>query len=148
MVIPRGKATVVQLFVNVDVDDLDRAIEFYRVALGLSLNRRLFNDTVAEMLGASSPLYLLRKAAGSAASAVSPALRDYRRHWTPVHIDIVVDDVDAAVERARRAGASLEGGVQAYDWGTIAFMADPFGHGFCLLQFVDGVYDAGQEPTS
>jgi predicted enzyme related to lactoylglutathione lyase len=139
---------MVQLLVNVDVDDLDKAIEFYRVALGLSLNRRLFNDTVAEMLGASSPLYLLQKAAGSAASAMSPALRDYRRHWTPVHIDIGVDDVDAAVERARRAGASLEREIQTYDWGRIALMADPFGHGFCLLQFADGAYDAGRRPTS
>jgi predicted enzyme related to lactoylglutathione lyase len=135
---------VVQLIVNVDVDDLDKAIEFYSVALGLSLNRRLFSGTVAEMLGASSPLYLLQKTAGSAASAMSPALRDYQRHWTPVHIDIVVDDVDAALERARRAGASLEGEIQTHDWGRIAFMADPFGHGFCLLQFAEGGYDAGQ----
>ena len=42
---------------------------------------------------------------------VSPATaqtRDYGRHWTPVHLDIVVDDVDAAVARAVAAGATLE----------------------------------------
>jgi catechol 2,3-dioxygenase-like lactoylglutathione lyase family enzyme len=38
--------------INVDVDDLEKAIEFYRSALGLTLKRRLFNDTVAEMAGA------------------------------------------------------------------------------------------------
>jgi catechol 2,3-dioxygenase-like lactoylglutathione lyase family enzyme len=32
---------VVQLLINVDVDDLERAIEFYRSALGLTLKRRL-----------------------------------------------------------------------------------------------------------
>src|SRR5215469_17122360 len=81
----RGRKAMVQLLVNVDVDDLEKAIEFYRSALGLTLKRRLFNDTVAEMIGASSPIYLLKKPAGSTASATLTTLRDYSRHWTPVH---------------------------------------------------------------
>ncbi len=44
---------MVQLLVNVDVDDIERAIEFYRAAIGLHLGRRLFDGSVAEMLGAS-----------------------------------------------------------------------------------------------
>jgi predicted enzyme related to lactoylglutathione lyase len=126
---------VVDLLVNVDVDDLDRAIDFYRAALGLTLKRRLFDDTVAEMAGASSPVFLLKKDAGSVASSSATSARDYRRHWTPVHLDVVVDDLEAWVARAEAAGATREGDVQAYGWGRIAFMADPFGHGFCLLQF-------------
>ncbi|MBV8451902.1 MAG: VOC family protein [Deltaproteobacteria bacterium] len=133
---------MVQLLVNVDVDDLETAIEFYRNALGLTLKRRLFNDTVAEMVGASSPIYLLKKPAGSAASATLATLRDYRRHWTPVHLDVAVDDLGLAVERAQVAGAILESDLQTYDWGRIAFMADPFGHGFCLLEFRNGGYEA------
>jgi predicted enzyme related to lactoylglutathione lyase len=133
---------VVQLLVNVDVDDLERAIEFYRNALGLTLRRRLFDDTVAEMAGASSPVYLLKKPAGSAASARLATLRDYGRHWTPVHLDVTVDDLDLAVERAQAAGAIVESAIQTYEWGRIAFMADPFGHGFCLLEFRDGGYEA------
>jgi len=133
---------VVQLLVNVDVDDLEKAIEFYRSVLGLTLKRRLFNDTVAEMVGASSPLYLLKKPAGSVASTTLTTLRDYGRHWTPVHLDIAVDDLGLAVERAQAAGAIVESALQTYEWGRIAFMADPFGHGFCLLEFGDHGYEA------
>ena len=43
-----------QLLVNVDVNDLERAIEFYRSAFDLHLGRRLFDGLVAEMRGASS----------------------------------------------------------------------------------------------
>ena len=133
--------TVLRLLVNVDVDDVEKAIAFYRDGLGLQLKRRLFAGTVAEMTGASSPVFLLEKGAGTAASPVVPAPRDYARHWTPVHVDVVVADVEAAVARARAAGAILEGEPETYAWGRIAFLADPFGHGFCLLQFT-GDYPA------
>jgi predicted enzyme related to lactoylglutathione lyase len=133
---------VVQLLVNVDVDDLEKAIEFYRSALGLTLKRRLYNDTVAEMVGASSPICLLKKPVGSAASATLTTQRDYGRHWTPVHLDVAVDDLGLAVERALAAGAIVESDLQTYEWGRIAFMADPFGHGFCLPEFRDGGYEA------
>jgi Glyoxalase-like domain len=40
------------------------------------------------------------------------------------------------------AGATLAGDVQTSSWGRLALMADPFGHGFCLVQFVGKGYDA------
>jgi predicted enzyme related to lactoylglutathione lyase len=95
------------------------------------------------MIGASSPIYLLKKPAGSAASATLATLRNYGRHWTPVHLDVAVDDLGAAVERAQAAGAIVESDPQTHKWGRIALMADPFGHGFCLLEFRDSGYDAG-----
>ena len=131
----------VRLLVNIDVPDLDGAIEFYGTALGLTLKRRLFDDTVAEMAGGSSPVFLLKKDAGSPASTTLRSRRNYGRHWTPVHFDVVVDDLLPAVARARAAGALLEGEPQTYDWGRIAFMVDPFGHGFCLVQFVGRGYE-------
>src|SRR5258708_22626997 len=39
-----------------------------------------------------------------AASAGSQARRNYGRHWTPVHLDFVVEDLDAAVQRAHAQG--------------------------------------------
>ena len=78
-------------------------------------------------------------AASSAAYAGGPA-RDYARHWTPIHLDFVVDDVDAAVARACAAGAKLESAAQPRSWGRIAILSDPFGHGFCLLSFARGDY--------
>jgi predicted enzyme related to lactoylglutathione lyase len=131
----------VKLLVNIDVDDLEKAITFYRSAFDLHPGRRLFGGTVVEMLGASSKVYLLTKPSGSSASPQVSLPRDYRRHWTPVHLDFEVNDVEAAVQRALAAGAKLEGDVQTFPWGRIAMMSDPFGHGFCILQFIGAGYD-------
>ena len=131
-----------QLLVNVDVDDIERAIEFYRAAFGLHLGRRLFGGSVAEMLGASSMIYLLAKPAGTLPWRQASSARDYNRHWTPVHLDFEVVDIDAAVERAVAAGARLENEPRSFNWGRLAMLSDPFGHGFCLLQFTDRGYDA------
>jgi len=131
-----------KLQVNIDVDDLERGIAFYQSALGLILRRRLFDGTVAEMTGASWSVYLLTRPSGSSASCNVSAPRDYRRrHWTPVHLDVEVEDVEAAVQRALSSGAKLEGEIQTFKWGRIAMMSDPFGHGFCILQFLGGGYD-------
>lgn len=129
------------LYINIDVPVLEAAIAFYEQGLGLRLQRRLFDGTVAEMRGATAPLYLLEKAPGSRPSAAAQG-RDYRRHWTPVHLDFAVPDVDRAVERALRAGATLEGTVQTFVWGRLATLCDPFGNGFCLVQWYGGGYDA------
>src|SRR5690606_10198950 len=119
--------TVTRLLVNIDVDDLERAEAFYRDAFGLRASRRFGGEGV-ELLGAGVPIYLLRKAAGSPAGDASMQRRDYRRHWTPVHLDFVVDDLDAALARAEAAGARREGTLREADWGRIATLVDPFGH--------------------
>ncbi|MCW5576313.1 MAG: VOC family protein [Burkholderiales bacterium] len=131
-----------QLLVNIDVDDLERAIGFYRDAFGLHLTRRLFGGTVAEMAGAGTAICLISKPAGSTAAPGAEAIRDYRRHWTPVHLDFVVTDVTAAAAQALTAGAAPESPVESFAWGRQARFSDPFGHGFCLLQFSTAGYDA------
>jgi predicted enzyme related to lactoylglutathione lyase len=130
----------VRIRVCIDVDDLGKAIEFYTGGLGLELGRT-FGPNWAEILGASSPIDLLVKPAGTAANPVSAAKRDYTRHWTPVHLDFVVEDLEAAVRRAERAGARLDREIQVEKWGRMANMADPFGHGICLLEFRGRGYD-------
>ena len=130
-----------ELVINIDVDDIEKAITFYTDALGLRLSRRLFEGTVAELRGATSTIQLLLKESGSAPAAPIQTRRDYGRHWTPVHLDLTVEDISAAVERAVRAGATLEGPVQRHRWGHLATLSDPFGHGFCLIQFLEGGYD-------
>ena len=129
-----------QVRVCIDVDDLEKAIAFYRDALGLTLGRRLGSHW-AEMLGATSAVDLLAEPAGTAPVPGSAAVRDYRRHWTPVHIDWMVPDVDAAVRRARAVGATLEREIQSKKWGRLANLADPFGNGLCLLELVGRGYD-------
>ena len=135
-----------RLLINIDVPDLERAIGFYEQAFGLTLTRRL-GPAVAEMSGAQAPIYLLEKAAGTPAAGATRQPRDYARHWTPVHLDVVVDDVDAAVARAVAAGARLEDPAATHAWGRIAHLSDPFGHGICLLQFLGRGYDELAEPA-
>lgn len=134
------------LLVNIDVDDLGRAIGFYTAAFGLEVGRR-FSSSGVELVGSTTPIYLLAKAAGTLPCPGADAGRAYGRHWTPVHLDFVVDDVDAAVARAVAAGARLERGPDTSNWGRLAVLADPFGHGFCLLQFVGRGYDAIATPA-
>lgn len=128
------------LLVNIDVDDLQKATEFYCKAFGLTVGRRFGADAV-ELLGATSPIYLLAKPNGTVASATSRHLRSYARHWTPVHLDFVVKEIEGAVDRARNAGARLEGPIKTNTFGKIAMLADPFGHGVCLIEFVGRGYD-------
>ena len=129
-----------QMLVNIDVDDVAKGTEFYTKALGLTIGRRFGHDAI-ELLGGSAPIYLLAKPNGTVASPNSRHLRSYARHWTPIHLDFVVDEIEGAVDRARNAGARLEGQVRTNNWGRIAMLADPFGHGICLIQFVGRGYD-------
>jgi predicted enzyme related to lactoylglutathione lyase len=127
------------LLVNIDVDDLEYAIEFYRAAFDLKVARR-FGATAAEMVGGPVPIYLLEKQPGTPAFKNGPA-RDYARHWTPVHLDFVVPDIRRALEDAQEAGAKLESKVRTEKWGRIACLSDPFGNGFCLIEFIGRGYD-------
>ena len=118
-----------------------QAIRFYEAAVGLRLSRLLFGDTVAEMIGASSPIYLIAKPEYSAPIPEPGPGRTYQRHWTPVHLDFVVDNLGKAIEKAEKAGAKLETRPQSFAWGTLATLSDPFGHGLCLLQWSGTGYD-------
>lgn len=135
------------LLVNIDVPELEPAIDFYCAAFGLTIGRR-FGSGGAELLGTSSPIYVLAKEAGTRALPGTAIRRSYERHWTPVHLDFVVNDVPAAVERAVQAGARLEAKPRTAEWGTIARLSDPFGNGFCILAFSEAGYDAIAEPTT
>ena len=131
-----------ELLVNIDVDELERAIDFYTRAFDLKLDRRLFDNSVAELQGAPSPIYLILKPAGTTTSP--SAIRDYRRHWTPIHLDFAVEDLVAAVARAIAAGAKLERQTESFPWGRQASFSDPFGHGFCLIEFTASGYNAAR----
>lgn len=128
-----------RIIVNIDVPELMPAVDFYTNALGLELNR-IIDDVVAELTGASSVLYLLEKAAGSAAASSVVEARRYSRHWTPVHIDLVVDDLLTAKDRAIKAGAIQENECVEWRGSKCISFADPFGHGFCLIEFSDETY--------
>ncbi len=128
------------VLINIDVDDLDRAVAFYTAAFDLKVGRR-FGAFAVELAGGTSPIYLLAKAAGTEASPTSGERRRYARHWTPVHLDFVVPDLEAALRTVLSAGATLDGDPATHRWGRIAHLADPVGHGLCLIEFIGRGYD-------
>lgn len=128
-----------RMIVNVDVPDLTPAIEFYTKALDLELTR-ILDDDVAELKRGAATLYLLANPTGSAPAASVTEGRAYTRHWTPVHFDVVVDDVLEAAKVAARAGAVQESPCVEWRGSKCITFADPFGHGFCLIQFDGDTY--------
>lgn len=126
-----------KIIINIDVPELEPAVRFYTAALGLAHTRTLDHD-VAELSGAAATIYLLCKPAGSPAVRTPPIDREFSRHWTPVHFDLVVDDVDAAAARAEAAGARRETGHVDWRGSRCISFGDPFGHGFCFIQFENG----------
>ena len=112
--------------VNIDVDDLDKATRFYCDGLGLRVGRRFDGWIEPRRPGADL----------SPAESGHPSLlrignkRSAARHWTPVHIDFVVDDIRNAIARALEEGATLERDVTTHAYGLLALLADPFGNGF------------------
>jgi predicted enzyme related to lactoylglutathione lyase len=129
------------ILVNIDVPEVEAAIAFYTRAFDLKLGRRLGGD-FAELLGAPAPIYLLQQSAGTRPHTGAAGGRVYSRHWTPVHLDFAVQDIDAALARALAAGARQESAIEAHAYGRLVLLADPFGHGACLLQFNEQGYDA------
>ena len=133
------------LRVCIDVSDLDKGLAFYRDAFGLTPGRRLGRHWV-EMLGAPVSIDLLAEAPQTSPIPDAKVVRDYRRHWTPVHLDWPVADLDAAVRRAVAVGATLDREIQEKKWGRLAVLADPFGNGFCLLEMRGRGYDEMLSP--
>ena len=62
----------------------------------------------AELAGARIPIYLLLRPEPGFTAGSATLRRDFGRHRTPVHLDFVVDDLQAAVERVVAAGGALD----------------------------------------
>jgi predicted enzyme related to lactoylglutathione lyase len=126
---------------NIDVPDIEAGIAFYTSAFELSVGRRL-DSAFVELVGAETKIYLQEKAPDTRIGPDSDDTRRYKRHWAPIHPDFVVDDIQAATERVLSAGATQEGEARSASYGKLAMFADPFGHGFCLIEFNSRGYNA------
>lgn len=124
-----------RLIINIDVPELESAIHFYTNALELK-HQRTLDDDVAELTGADVAIYLLKAAQ---CTETAGTRRAYTRHWTPVHMDFVVEDIEAASRRVLAAGAKQESGCVIWRHSKCISFADPFGHGFCLLEFTESM---------
>ena len=132
---------MIEVHAYIDVADLERGIAFYCDGLNLTLRRRLSPSWV-ELAGANLPIFLLGNRKPTTNLGGTQIQRDFARHWTPVHLDLIVPELDAAVARLTGLGATLDRPIRLAEYGRMANMADPFGNGFDLIEFSGSGYDA------
>jgi len=118
---------MMEFSICIDVDDVDRAVEFYGRGLGLTVVEHE-SDWAQVKLG-DQTFWIMKIPAGTQGKIS----RDYRRHWTPVHLDFTVEDIYEAVKRAVDAGGQLEGEIQHGPKGQLANLVDPSGNGVDLF---------------
>jgi predicted enzyme related to lactoylglutathione lyase len=108
------------------VHDMQRAIRFYRDVLGLDLDQESPGWTTLRCGDALVALHIL-------------APRMEEAPLPHAGLNLQVDDLDAAVEEAKTAGAQLRSAIREAGGGVpvrLAELRDPDGNGFELRQFV------------
>ena len=123
-----------KLEICIDVDDVDRAVAFYGRGLGLAVIVQ-HSDWAQLALGEQTFWIVKKPGVGPAGTGAC----DFRRHWTPIHFDFVVDDLDSAVERALAAGGRLDreitrNATEPCGRHDLANLSDPAGNGVDLIQ--------------
>jgi predicted enzyme related to lactoylglutathione lyase len=124
---------MIRIEICIDVPDLERGICFYAEAFGFAKISEPYPG-VAFLEAGAAAITLLEKREQTRPSSHTRDVRHYDRHWTPVHLDFHVENLQAALDQAIRAGAVKEQEIEDPVHGSIAFCADPFGNGFCLLE--------------
>jgi catechol 2,3-dioxygenase-like lactoylglutathione lyase family enzyme len=103
------------------VDDVQAAVDFYTTHLGFTVNTQApaFADVVR------GPLRLLLSGPASSGARATPA--DYAAPGAN-RIHLILDDLDAEIERLRGAGVSFRSDVVAGPGGRQILLADPAGN--------------------
>jgi predicted enzyme related to lactoylglutathione lyase len=117
---------------SIDVPDLARGLAFYGAVCRFRETARPF-PTMAVLDGNNLTVCMHEKPAGSPSSGEGSPARDYARHWTPVHMDLHVEDFEETLARITTAGGRIERTFRDTGPRAAAFCADPFGNGFCVL---------------
>jgi uncharacterized glyoxalase superfamily protein PhnB len=123
--IPKGFHTVTPCLM---VRGADRALEFYRKAFGAEIHDRLTGPDGKSVIHAQikvgdSFIFLGDEVPGMGGGAPE------KYGGSPASLHLYVEDVDAAVERAVKAGAEIRMPVADMFWGDrYAKVADPFGY--------------------
>lgn len=118
--------------VSIDVPDLEAGLRFYVSVFGFVEVARPF-PALAILDANNVTVCLLEKPAGSTPSPGGKETRRYDRHWTPVHVDLHVNDFDAVLAKVRSAGGLIEAEYRDRGPRPAAFCSDPFGNGFCVI---------------
>jgi len=121
-----------KITICIDVADLYSGTLFYTEALGCTLETQRASHNTLDADGVRIHLGLKKEASSATPQGHK---RNFGRHWTPVHLDFDVEDVEHTAEAVKRLGGTVEE-LKNGDWGSAAFCADPFGNGFCLLRIL------------
>jgi predicted enzyme related to lactoylglutathione lyase len=118
--------------VSIDVPDLAAGLRFYGAVFGFVETARPF-PTMAVLDAHNVTVCMHQKAAGTKSSAGGAGVRRYERHWTPVHLDLHVPDLDVVLAQVRAEGGAIEQEFRTQGPMPVAFCSDPFGNGFCVI---------------
>lgn len=118
--------------VSIDVPDLEAGLRFYGDVFGFVEKARPF-PTMAILDANNLSVCMHAKSAGTKSSAGGTDPRRYERHWTPVHLDLHVEDFDAVLTKVREGGGAIENEYRTQGPKLAAFCCDPFGNGFCVI---------------
>ena len=66
---------------------------------------------------------------------VFQAVAELKTGKVRIHLDVTVDDIEAAINEVNALGGRFTGERHVYAEGTVVVMADPEGHEFCLVQY-------------
>lgn len=121
-----------EMSVTLDVPDIAEGLAFYGGVFGFAEVARP-HPAYAVTKAGSQTLCLMQKDAGTRPTAADGPVRSYARHWTPVHLDFHVDDFAETCARLIALGGTIEQTHERPGRPPVAFCADPFGHGFCVL---------------
>ena len=126
-----GAAARPTVHLSIDVPDLDAGLSFYRTVCDFRETARPFPG-MAVLDGNNVTVCLHARPAGSASSEGGPP-RDYARYWTPVHLDLHVEDFEETLARITAGGGRIERTFRDTGPRLAAFCCDPFGNGFCVI---------------
>jgi len=132
MKIPDREAARPTVHVSIDVPNLEQGLRFYSEVFGFVETARPF-PTMAILDGNNVTVCMHEKAPGTKSSSAGNATRHYDRHWTPVHLDLHVQDLDAVLEKVRSEGGAVEMEFRNQGPKPVGFCSDPFGNGFCVI---------------
>ena len=81
---------MMDISVSIDVPDLEQGVRFYTEAFGFSKLSEPYPGVIV-LKAAGIHITLLHKDAQTKPSPHTGNVRDYARHWTPVHLEDQID---------------------------------------------------------
>lgn len=121
-----------KISISIDVSNLEKAESFYTEVLDCKKIRYQEPKMLVVSVD-NAKIYIQEKVEGTNPAPLSESTRNYKRHWTPVHLDFYCNNLNKLLPKVIKYGGLHEGG-ESGDWGSIAFCSDPFGNGFCLIE--------------